>query len=135
MVKLPFTKKKKAEVKEVNPSFSINRISVPVKKEGEGFIAEDIDKIVDVWLKPEHVDFKTRLTRRQVRGVTKTQSFYEEYDVKCLKILIYNYLRALLSLEGQSSKELVDILKQRISSLIDEKTTISKNDGFGRFFE
>ena len=64
MVGIPFKKKKIEEVKEVNPNFSVSNISMPVKKEGEGFTAEDIRLIIAEWLKQSHTKFKTRYTKR-----------------------------------------------------------------------
>ena len=60
MVKLPFTKKKKEEIINPDPSFSISRSTMPVKNEGEGFTAEDIRLIIAEWLKEGHTKYKTR---------------------------------------------------------------------------
>ncbi|MBY9021867.1 MAG: hypothetical protein KGD67_12490 [Candidatus Lokiarchaeota archaeon] len=106
---------------------------MPVKNEGEGFTAEDIRLIITEWLKELHVRFKTRYTKRQVRGVTKIEPVAIKYNVKCILNMLLVFRIAKLSEEGQSSKELVDILKERLTGLMEEKTTVNK--GYGRFFE
>ena len=133
MVNIPFKKKKTKEIKEVNPSFSVSNISMPVKKEGEGFTAEDIRLIIAEWLKQSHTKFKTRYTKRQVRAITKLQPMADRYEIKCLQNVLTEFRIAKLSEEGQSSKELVDILKERLTGLMDEKANVNK--GLGRFFE
>ena len=133
MVKLPLSKNKKEEKINPEPSFSISRSTMPVKNEGEGFTAEDIRLIITEWLKELHVRFKTRYTKRQVRGVTKIEPVGLKYNVKCILNMLLVFRIAKLSEEGQSSKELVDILKERLTGLMEEKTTVNK--GYGRFFE
>jgi len=128
-----FGRKKKEKDKEALPSFSVSKTTLPVKSEGEGFTAEDIRLIIAEWLKPEHTHFKTRYTKRQVRAMTKLQPLADKYDIKCLKKLLNEFRIAKLSEEGQSSKELVDILRERLNNWMDEKTTTTSN--LGRFFE
>jgi len=82
-------KKKKEEVKpkqeKQNINFSLHNATVPATSESEGFTAEDIRLIIAEWLKPDHVDFKTRYTKRQVRAMTKLQPVADRYNIKCLK--------------------------------------------------
>ena len=126
-------KKKKEEEIQHEPSFSISKSSMPVKSEGEGFTAEDIRLIITEWLKELHVRFKTRYTKRQVRGVTKIEPVAIKYNVKCILNMLLVFRIAKLSEEGQSSSELVDILKERLTGMMEEKTTVNK--GYGKFFE
>jgi hypothetical protein len=130
-----FRKKKKEKeiAKENNPSFSVSTSTMPVKSEGEGFTAEDIRLIINEWLKEEHTHFKTRYTKRQVRAITKLQPIADRYKIKCLQDVLNEFRIAKLSEEGQSSKELVDILKERLTGMMEEKTTVNKS--LGRFFE
>ena len=133
MVKLPFTKKKKEEIVNPDPSFSISRSTMPVKNEGEGFTAEDIRLIIAEWLKEGHTKFKTRYTKRQVRAITKLQPLADKYEIECIQNVLHEFRIAKLSEEGQSSSELVDILKERLTGIMEEKTTVNKS--LGRFFE
>lgn len=125
--------KKKEEKSSPDPTFSVSHSTMPYKNEGEGFTAEDIRLIIAEWLKEDHVHFKTRLTKRQVRAMTKLQPVADRYDIKCLKDVLNEFRISKLSEEGQSSKELVDILKERLTGLMEEKTTVNK--GLGKFFE
>lgn len=130
-------KKKKAEnvEPEIKQFVSVERETMPSKKEGEGNTAEDIRLIIAEWLKEIHVRFKTRYTKRQVRGITKLQSIaYRYFEITgCLPLLLTEYRIAKLSEDGQSSKELVDILKERLTGMVEEKTMVNKSAG--RFFE
>lgn len=118
---------------DYNANFSISAHTLPVKKEGEGFTAEDIRLIIAEWLKENHVRYKTRYTRKQVRAITKLQPIADRYDIDCLQNLLNEFRIAKLSEEGQSSKELVDILKERLTGMMEEKATVNKS--LGRFFE
>lgn len=126
-------KKDKQEKQEFNPSFSVSTSTMPIKKEGEGFTAEDIRLIIAEWLKQDHTKFKTRYSKRQVRAITKLQPVADRYKIKCLQNVLNEFRIAKLSEEGQSSKELVDILKERLTGLMEEKTTVNKS--LGRFFD
>ena len=106
---------------------------MPIKSESEGFTAEDIRLIIAEWLKEDHVHFKTRYSKRQVRAITKLQPIADRYNIKCLKDVLNEFRIAKLSEEGKSSQELVDILKERLTGLMEEKTTVNK--GLGKFFE
>ena len=128
-----FGKKKEEEKIIPDQGFSISKISMPVKKDGEGFTAEDIRLIIAEWLKEDHTKYKTRYTKRQVKAITKLQPLADKYKIKCLQNILHEFRIAKLSEEGQSSKELVDILKERLTGLMEEKTTVNK--GLGRFFE
>lgn len=131
-------KKKKEEVKpkqeKQNINFSLHNATVPATSESEGFTAEDIRLIIAEWLKPDHVDFKTRYTKRQVRAMTKLQPVADRYNIKCLKEVLKAFRIAKLSEEGKSSSELVDILRERLAGFVDKKTNVSSN-GLGKFFE
>lgn len=128
-----FSKKKKQKEENFTPSFSISKSTMPVKNEGEGFTAEDIRLIIAEWLKEDHVHFKTRYTKRQVRAMTKLQPIADKWNITCIKNLLNEFRIAKLSEEGKSSQELVDILKERLTGLMEEKTTVNK--GLGKFFE
>lgn len=130
-----FGKKKKTENPPINtdPSFSVSTSITPNKQEGEGFTAEDIRLIIAEWLKQDHTKFKTRYTKRQVRAITKLQPVADRYEIKCLQDVLNEFRIAKLSEEGQSSKELVDILRERLAGFVEENTTVNKN--LGRFFD
>ena len=126
-------KEKKEVVKKPDPKFSVSYSTMPVKQEGGGLTVEDIRLIIEEWLKEIHVKFKTRYTKRQVRAITKLQPIADRYQIKCLKDVLNEFRIAKLSEDGQSSKELVDILRERLTGFMDEKTT--DNESLGRFFE
>ena len=126
-------KKKEQKLEQPNPQFSISHSTMPIKQQGEGYTAEDIRLIIAEWLKPEHTLFKTRYSKRQVRAITKLQPVADRYNIKCLKKVLTEFRIAKLSEEGKSSSELVDILKERMQGLLEEKTTVNK--GLGKFFE
>lgn len=128
-------KKPETEVKtpESKQSFSISSYTMPVKSEGRGLAVEDIREIIAEWLKSVHTKFKTRLTKRQVRGITKVQPMADRYHITCLQITLDEFRIAKLSEEGQSSKELVDILRERISNFMDQEG--DNSNSLGRFFE
>lgn len=107
---------------------------MPVKKESEGFTVEDIKQIIAEWLKKDHVQFKTRYTKRQVRAMTKLQPMATKYNIKCLQNVLDEFRIAKLSEDGQSSKELVDILRERLTNWMEEKSSL-EGSGLGKFFE
>lgn len=127
-----FKKKEKTE-KKPDPSFTISKSTMPVKPDIEGFTAEDIRLIIAEWLKEDHVRFKTRYTKRQVRAMTKLQPMADRYNIECLNNVLNEFRIAKLSQEGQSSKELVDILRERLTGMIEEKTSVNKD--LGKFFD
>ena len=73
----------------------------------------EIKETIDTWLDDKHIHSKTRLNGDQVIALTILKTISEKYGVTCIKELINNYVRYKLSEGGQSSKELVDILKNR----------------------
>lgn len=134
---MPLFGKKNEPKKEEkpNPSFSVSHSSMPVQQRGEGLTVEDIRLIIEEWLKEIHVRFKTRYTKRQVKGVTKMQSVADRYKVKCLQNLLNEFRIAKLSEGGESSKELVSILRERLTGFMDKKTTVAQTDIWGKLFE
>jgi len=125
---------KQLEKKPVGPNFSISSYTLPAKTEKEGFTAEDIRLIIDEWLKENHVRFKTRYTKKQVRGITKLQSVADRWKIKCLQDVLNEFRIAKLSEDGKSSQELVDILKERLTGIMEEKTNINKST-LGKFLD
>lgn len=96
---------------------TIAQISMPVKSSSEGKTAEDIRLIIAEWLDPKHIDYKTRLTPRQVRAVSILQSLADTYGIETLKRYLNTFQIKKLSEDGKSSKELENILKARIPEL------------------
>jgi uncharacterized protein YggU (UPF0235/DUF167 family) len=128
-------KKEKKELKEKpTTNFSISHATIPAQQDSEGFTAEDIRLIIAEWLKEDHVHFKTRYTKRQVRAMTKLQPVADRYEIDCLQKVLNEFRIAKLSEEGQSSKELVDILRERLAGFMEEKTNVNTG-GLGKFFE
>lgn len=74
---------------------------------------ENYKEIIEAWLEDKHIHSKTRLTLNQIIALTTLKSIAEKYSVKCIQTLIDNFVRYKLSEGGQSSKELVDILKNK----------------------
>ena len=132
-----FGKKKEENVKPVqlSPGFeekiSIGKLSLPTVANKEGHTAEDISKIVDVWLDPKHIDRKTRLNKRQVKAVTIFKGISIRWKIITLQDFLIWYLTYKLSEDGQSSKELENILKARMPEL--QQDNISSK--LGRFLE
>ncbi|MCJ7572347.1 MAG: hypothetical protein MUO82_10825 [Candidatus Thermoplasmatota archaeon] len=86
-------------------------------KESQG---EDLAKIIDSWLDEKYVHRKTRLNGNQVIILTIISSLADKYNVKCLKKLIDKFVTYKISEGGQSAKELVDILKNRLEVQSDD---------------
>lgn len=80
---------------------------------------ENMEKAIHAWLDDEHLHSKTRLTANQIIALTILKTLADKYDIKCVKKLIDNFCRYKLSEGGQSSKELVDILKNRQEIIAD----------------
>ncbi len=74
---------------------------------------EDYKEIMQSWLSDEFIDSKTRLNGNQIIALTILKTLSEKYNVSCIKSLIKDFTRYKLSENGQSSKELVDILRSR----------------------
>lgn len=75
--------------------------------------AENLSEIIRAWLDDKYIHAKTRLNQNQIIALTILKTLSEKYKVTCIKALIDNFVRYKLSEGGQSSKELVDILKAR----------------------
>lgn len=80
---------------------------------------EDIKAIIETWLDKRFVHAKTRLTPNQVIALTILKTLATKYNIKCIDELLENYVTYKLSENGQSSKELVDILKSRNQEIDD----------------
>lgn len=93
--------------------------------------AEDIEKVIKEWLSDNHINAKTRLTKNQVTALAILKSIADKYDIRALKKFLHNFQRYKLSEDGQSSQELVDILKDR-QPMEHEDNILSS---LGRFLE
>lgn len=98
---------------DVKDALQNNNIFNDVEDENETTEGENIEEIIKTWLDDKFIHAKTRLTPNQVIALTILKTLAEKYDVKCIKTLLDNFVRYKLSEGGQSSKELVDILKSR----------------------
>lgn len=130
-----FGKKKHKDIpeniKKPEPTFNIIS-SLPAQDREDRLTAEDIGRIIEKWLAEEFVKFKTRLTKRQVWAITKLQTIADRYDIGCIQRVLHEFRIAKLSEGGESSKELVSILRERLSTLIEEK---GSGSNLGRFFD
>ena len=81
---------------------------------------ENLTEILKAWLDDAYIHAKTRLNQNQIIALTILKTLSEKYNVKCIKELIDNFVRYKLSEGGQSSKELVEILKSRTDVEIDD---------------
>lgn len=82
--------------------------------------SEKLAEIIKAWLDDAYIHAKTRLNQNQIIALTILKTLSEKYEVKCIKLLIDNFVRYKLSEGGQSSKELVDILKARTEVEMDD---------------
>ena len=82
--------------------------------------AENLSEIIKAWLDDKYIHAKTRLNQNQIIALTILKTLAEKYNVRCIKQLIDNFVRYKLSEGGQSSKELVDILKARTEVEVDD---------------
>jgi len=82
--------------------------------------AENLAEIIKAWLDDKYIHAKTRLNQNQIIALTILKTLAEKYNVTCIKDLIDNFVRYKLSEGGQSSKELVDILKSRTEVEMDD---------------
>lgn len=81
--------------------------------------AENVSLIIKEWLSPKHIREKTRLGKHQVLSVAILQSLASTYKIKTLDRFLTEYRTCKLSEDGQSSKELENILKSRLPELDD----------------
>lgn len=81
---------------------------------------ENLTEILKAWLDDAYIHAKTRLNQNQIIALTILKTLSEKYNVKCIKELIDNFVRYKLSEGGQSSKELVEILKSRTDVEMDD---------------
>lgn len=82
--------------------------------------SENLAEIIKAWLDDAYIHAKTRLNQNQIIALTILKTLAEKYSVSCIKDLIDNFVRYKLSEGGQSSKELVDILKARTDVEMDD---------------
>lgn len=89
--------------------------------------AENISEIIRAWLDKAYVHLKTRLNGNQIISLTILGSIADKYNVSCINNLITKYVSYKLSEGGQSSKELVDILKHRDNDAVDDDLSVAMN--------
>lgn len=92
--------------------------------------AENVSLIIAEWLNKKHIRRKTRYTKRQVMAVSTLQSLADTYSIKTLDRFLDEFRTNKLSEDGQSSKELENILKSRMPQM--EETQLEK---LGKFLE
>lgn len=83
-------------------------------------MGENLQEIIKAWLDDAYIHAKTRLNQNQIIALTILKTLSEKYKVKCIQGLIDNFVRYKLSEGGQSSKELVEILKSRTEPEMDD---------------
>ena len=93
---------------------------------------EDISKIIKEWLSRKHINSKTRLTKNQVIAISILKTLADKYNIKPLQNLLKNYQTYKLSEDGESSKELVEILKERTPNKDEDDNIINS---VGRFLD
>ena len=79
--------------------------------------AENVSLIIKEWVDPKHVKFKTRYSKRQVISVSILQSLADTYKINTLKRFLKEFRVNKLSEDGESSRELEEILKARIPEI------------------
>lgn len=92
--------------------------------------AENVSLIIKEWLSKKHIRQKTRYTKRQVMAVSNLQSLADTYNISTLKRFLDEFRTNKLSEDGQSSKELENILKARMPQM--EETQLEK---LGKYLE
>jgi hypothetical protein len=97
-------------------------------KQSENTEAENVSLIIEEWLKPKHVKFKTRYNSNQIIAISILQNLADTYNIKTLKRFLKNYRIAKLSEGGETSKELRDILMSRVPK--QEDNNLSKLSKF-----
>ena len=80
---------------------------------------DDVDinetkETIKEWLNKKNIHLKTELNQQQIHAVTILKSLADQYDIKPLKKLLENFLCYMLSKNRQSSKELVEMLKNKL---------------------
>jgi len=83
------------------------------KKDTDENPNQNFAETIKAWLDDAFIHSKTRLNANQVIVLTILKTLSDKYKVKCISKLITNFVRYKLSEGGQSSKELVEILKNR----------------------
>ena len=68
---------------------------------------------IDAWVDKKNIHFKTRLNANQVIAITILKTLSKKWKVKCIEDLVEWFVTYKLSEGGQSSKELVDILRNK----------------------
>lgn len=111
---------KEKKEKETN---IIDRVFSPQRGADE-VETENVSKIIEEWLSPKHINAKTRFTKEQVVAVAILQSLANTYHIRTLDRFLKEFRVGKLSEDGQSSKELENILKSRI---IEEDTSHLKS--------
>ena len=91
---------------------------------------ENVSLIIDEWLKPEHVKYKTRYSKGQITAISIFQSLADTYNIKTLKRFLREYRTAKLSEGGESSAELKEILIARMP-----ETETNNLDKLAKFLE
>lgn len=102
----------------------IKQTLIDVENEETQSEGENLTEILKAWLDDAYIHAKTRLNQNQIIALTILKTLAEKYKVNCIKELIDNFVRYKLSEGGQSSKELVDILKSRTA--IEDDDSLSK---------
>lgn len=106
MEKINNKKINEKEIKETINAFTLT----PNNETSRG---ENLAEIIKAWFNPSFLHSKTRLNANQIIAVTTLKSIADKWKVNCITRIINNFVRYKLSEGGQSSKELVDILKSR----------------------
>lgn len=96
---------------------TLNNFASPPTETVKG---DNLAEVINAWFNPKHLHSKTRLNANQIIAVTILKTLADKWHVKTIKLLIENFIRYKLSEGGESSKELVDILKNRTEINNDE---------------
>lgn len=99
--------------KEVNEMLANGTLLSNLANEDNKTESENIAEIIKEWLNTAYIHLKTRLNANQIVALTILKTLSTKYHIKCIADLIDNFVMYKLSENGQSSKELVDILKSR----------------------
>lgn len=113
-------KPKEIELTEAERNEILNETFTDLNDNETPTDAENLSEIIKAWLDDKYIHSKTRLNQNQIIALTILKTLAEKYKVTCIKQLIDNFVRYKLSEGGQSSKELVDILKARTEVDIDD---------------
>jgi len=74
---------------------------------------QNFKETIEAWLDKKHIHLKTRLNANQVIAITILKTLSEKWGVTCIKKLVEWFVTYKLSEGGGSSKELVDILRNK----------------------